>query len=199
MPRDWRILPNSQREIPDISDADQDEVDRITAWSAKWSKIKKFDDIDFDRLLTDTAMRDHLGYSIPENKTLMSMKGRAKRPERAAPRGSRKPVQKRPAETETTAMGRVAKKKKTTPLAACLPRRVPPMRSAKQSIECISREEMSEGESENVFAEIEGYVPENSSVREPVILPSFRLVDEETSGHSPVQNLNSPKQLVDIS
>jgi hypothetical protein len=94
-------------------------------------------------------------------------------------------------------MERVAKKKKTTPLAACPPRRVPPMRATKQPIESISREEMSEGEFENVFAEIEGYVPENSLVRETVILPSFRLVYEETSGHSPVQSLNSPEQLVD--
>jgi hypothetical protein len=85
MPRDWRILPNSQREILDISDADRDEVDRITVWSAKWSKIKKFDNIDFDKLVTDTAMRDHLGYNIPENKTLISMKGRAKKPEGAVP------------------------------------------------------------------------------------------------------------------
>jgi hypothetical protein len=192
MPWDWRILRNRQLEIPALSDADRDEVDQITAWSAKWSKIKKFDDIDFDKLVTDTVMRDHLGYSIPENKTLLSIKGRAKKPEGAAPRDSRKPVQKRPAEIETTVMERMAKKKKAIPLAACPPRRVPPMRDAKQPIESISREEMSEGEFEDVFADIEGYVPENTLVRETVILPSFRSVDEETLGHSPVQSLNSP-------
>jgi hypothetical protein len=83
MPQDWRIFPNSQREILVISNADRDEVDQIIAWSAKWSKIKKFDDIDFDKLVTDAAMRDHLGYNIPENKTLLSMKGKAKKPESA--------------------------------------------------------------------------------------------------------------------
>jgi hypothetical protein len=197
MPRDWRILPNSQSEIPVISDADRDKVHRITAWSAKCSKIKKFDDIDFDKLVTDAAMRDHLGYSIPKNKTLLSMEGRAKKPEGAAPRASRKPIQKRAVDPETVVTERVEKQKKVTPLAARPLRRVPPMRTAKQPIKDISREEMSEVESKDVFADIEGYVLENSQVRETVIMSSFRLVDEATSSQSPVQSLNPSKQRVD--
>jgi hypothetical protein len=165
-------------------------VDRITAWSAKWSKIKKFDDIDFDKLVTDAAMKDHLGYSSPKNKTLLSMEGRAKKPEGAVPRAFRKPIQKRAMDPETVVTERVGKKKKVTPLAARPLRRVPPMRTAKQPIKDFSREEMSEEKSKDVFADIEGYVPENSLVRETVILSSFRLVDEATPSQSPVQSLN---------
>ncbi len=40
-----------------------------------------FDEINFDRLVMDAAMRDHLGYSILENKTLLNMKGKAKKAE----------------------------------------------------------------------------------------------------------------------
>jgi hypothetical protein len=47
------------------------------------------------------------------------------------------------------------------------------------------------------FVDIEGYVPENSLVREIVILPSFRLVDEATSSQSPVQSLNPSEQRVE--
>jgi hypothetical protein len=113
-------------------------VDRIIAWSSKWSKIKKFDEIDFDKLVTDAALRDHLGYHIPENKTLLNMKGRAKGFEGPVPRASKKPIKKRAADPEIVVKERVAKKKKTTPLAACPPKHVPPMRAAKRSIEDIS-------------------------------------------------------------
>jgi hypothetical protein len=71
-------------------------VDRITAWSSKWSKIKKFDDIDFDKLVTDVALRDHLRFHIPENKTLLNMKGKAKKPEGAGPGASKKPARRGP-------------------------------------------------------------------------------------------------------
>lgn len=156
-------------------------VDRIITWSAKWSKIKKLDDIDFNKLVSDAALRDPLGYNIPENKTLLNMKGRAK---------------KRVANPETVVTEKVAKKKKVTPLIACPPKRVPPMRVAKRPIKDISREEMSEVESKDVFADIEGYTPKKSLVRETVILPTFWLSDEITLSQSLVQSLNSLGQSV---
>jgi hypothetical protein len=42
-------------------------------------KAEQFDDIDFDHIVTDEAMKQFLGYSIPENKKMMTKRGKAKK------------------------------------------------------------------------------------------------------------------------
>jgi hypothetical protein len=39
-------------------------------WSVAKLKAEKFEDIDFDHIVTDEAMRRFLGYTIPHNKKM---------------------------------------------------------------------------------------------------------------------------------
>jgi hypothetical protein len=61
-------------------------------------KAKKFEEIDFDKIVTEEAMREHLGYTIPENKTLLNKTGKAKKKDDATPGAPKKPVKKRSAD-----------------------------------------------------------------------------------------------------
>jgi hypothetical protein len=97
-------------------------------------------------VVTDVAIRDHVGYNIPENKTLLNMKGKAKKAEGVVLKASKKPAKKRAADPEAIILGKVAKKTNSTPLASSLSRRIPQMRAARRSIEEISREEVPETE-----------------------------------------------------
>lgn len=139
-----------------------------------------YDEINFDQIVMDTAMRDHLGYNVPDNKTLLNMKGKVKRMEGVVPGASKKPAKNRAADPKVVVTEKVEKKKKATPLAACLLKLVPLMRTAKQPIGDISQEEVSEAGVEDVFEDIDGYIPKCSPTCKTATLPTFLLVDEQT-------------------
>lgn len=67
------------------------------------------------------------------------------------------------------------------------------MRAAKRPIEEISQ--VPDAEVEDFFESFEGFIPECSPVRETVILPTFRLVDETGS----VQISSSSQQNAKVS
>ncbi len=42
-------------------------------------KLEKFEEIDFDKLVTDETLRQFLGYKIPSNKKIMTKRGAVRR------------------------------------------------------------------------------------------------------------------------
>lgn len=109
MPRVWKKLSLERSEAPEISISDRADVQEILEWSAVQLKAEKFDDIDFDHIVTDNAMRQFLGYTIPANKKLLTRRGKGKKKGDAShqnPKSPRPPIQKKTAETETTATKR---------------------------------------------------------------------------------------------
>jgi hypothetical protein len=101
-------------------------------------KVEDFEDIDFDHIVIDEAMRRFLGYTIPRNKKMMTKRGKGKKKGDAsnkAPKSPRQPAKKRAADTKAMAP---KKKKQTPPLAASVLRRAPPMKEVKCPIEEIS-------------------------------------------------------------
>ncbi len=117
-----------------MSITDRAEVSKLTGWSSKRSKAKVFDEIDFDQIVTNAAIRDyleyiipdHLGYIIPENKTLLNMKGKAKKTNGAIPGAAKGPAKKRTVDPEALVSKKVAKKKKIPTLSRLLFRDVLP-------------------------------------------------------------------------
>jgi hypothetical protein len=90
------------------------------------------------------------------------------------------PRKERPDEAATT------KKKKQTPrLAASVPRRAPFMKAAKCPFAEISRGPMPEANTEEGLVSFEGFIPECSPIRDPIVLPAFSLVDKSDSEGSP--------------
>jgi hypothetical protein len=138
------------------------EVQEMTDWSAAKLKAEKFDDIDFDHIVTDEAMKRFLRYTIPPNKKMMTKRGKGKKKGDAshqAPKALRQPAKKRAVDTETVA----PKKKKQTPsLAAFVPRRAPPMRTVNRSFAEISRGPVPEANTKEGLVSFEGFIPECS-------------------------------------
>jgi hypothetical protein len=58
----------------------------MTAWSRERLKAKKLEEIDFDKIVTDEAMRRYLRYSIPFNKTVQTKRGKVKKKMMLRPR-----------------------------------------------------------------------------------------------------------------
>jgi len=58
----------------------------MTAWSRERLKAKKLEEIDFDKIVTDEAMRRYLRYSIPLNKTVQTKRGKVKKKMMLRPR-----------------------------------------------------------------------------------------------------------------
>ncbi len=69
------------------------------------------------------------------------------------------------------------------------------MRAAKRPIEEISREAIPDIEVEDFSESFEGFILECSSIKETVILPTFRLVDETSS----VQTSSSSQKNAEVS
>jgi hypothetical protein len=135
--------------------------------------VNQIDGIDFDKNVTNAAMRKHLGYIILEYKTLMDKKGKLKEKGGA--------FKKRTEAPGAPAPKKAAKKQKTpkSHLAESLPRRVPTIRMvAKQLIGSMAREAIPDNLIEDFPQNVEGYIPKSSSVQELVTLSTFRLVDE---------------------
>jgi hypothetical protein len=95
-------------------------------------KLEKFEEIEFDKLVTDETLRQFLGYKIPSNKKTMTKRGMARRKD-DAPRSPR-PAVKRTSEAAASSFeGIPSKKKKSIPLAASGARRTPPERHVPES------------------------------------------------------------------
>jgi hypothetical protein len=70
MSRIWTRLGLERCEDPRISISDGADVQKMIDWSVAKLKAEKFEDIDFDHIVTDEAMRRFLGYTIPHNKKM---------------------------------------------------------------------------------------------------------------------------------
>jgi hypothetical protein len=68
-----------QCEAPGISILDRVDVQEMTDWSVAKLKAEKFEDIDFDHIVTNEAMRQFLGYTILPNKRMMTKQGKGKK------------------------------------------------------------------------------------------------------------------------
>lgn len=68
MPRTWQLLRPDRSELPSISISDREDVMKISDWSAARVKAKKFEEIDFDNIVTEENLRQFLGYNIPRDK-----------------------------------------------------------------------------------------------------------------------------------
>lgn len=127
MPWTWQLLRSDRCELPSISTTDRDDVTKISDWSAARVKLEKFEEIEFEKLVTDETLRQFLRYKIPSNKMTMNKRGAAKRKD-DAPRSPRPAVKRTSKATALTPEGASLKKKKSIPLAASGARRTPPER-----------------------------------------------------------------------
>jgi hypothetical protein len=178
MSRVWKKLGLERCEAPEISISERADVQEMTDWSMAKLKAENFDDINFDHIVTDEAMRPFLRYTIPPNKKMMTKRRKGKKKGDAshqAPKSPRQPAKKKAADTEAVAL---KKKKQTPPLATSVPRRAPPMRMAKCPIEEISQGLVPEVNTEEGSMSFEWFILECSLTREPIVLPTFSLVDE---------------------
>jgi hypothetical protein len=57
MPQSWRLLQPDRCEPPSISITNREDVGRISDWSEARVKAEKFEEIDFNTLVTDETMR----------------------------------------------------------------------------------------------------------------------------------------------
>jgi hypothetical protein len=57
MPRTWQLLRPERSETPSLSMSDQDDVKKISDWSAVRVKAEKFEEVDFHNLVTEENLR----------------------------------------------------------------------------------------------------------------------------------------------
>jgi hypothetical protein len=140
-----------------------EDVKEISGWSAARVKAEKFEEVDFDSLVTEENLRQFLGYDIPRDKQLITKSGAIKK-KIDAPRSPRPAAKKRPLRSSGEVPEDVpVRKKQNVPLAALGARRTPS--SAPSS--GVNAEEGS--------ASFWGFIPEVSAA------PSFVLRDESDS------------------
>jgi hypothetical protein len=72
--REWRALDGNLMNPPEISDAEQEEVTRMIDFCNSHHKVEN----DFNTIVTDKSLNDHLGYKIPENKVPFTKVGKPK-------------------------------------------------------------------------------------------------------------------------
>jgi hypothetical protein len=169
MPRTWQLLRPDRSDPPSLSVSDQEDVKKISEWSAIRVKADKFEEVDFDNLVTEENLRQFLGYDIPRDKQLITKRWVVKKRNDAPP--SPRPVtKKRPfRRAEEVPEDVPLRKKQNIPLAASGARRTPPsVSSAGVNVE--------EGS-----ASFRGFVPEVSPTPEAGTAPSFVLRDESGS------------------
>jgi hypothetical protein len=65
----------------------------MTDWSAAKLKAEDFEDIDFDHIVTDEAMRCFLRYTILRNKKMMKKRGKGKKKGDASNKARKSPRQ----------------------------------------------------------------------------------------------------------
>ncbi|XP_062155102.1 uncharacterized protein LOC133863127 [Alnus glutinosa] len=130
------------------------------AWRVK---AEKFEEVDFDNLVTEENLRQFLGYNIPRDKQLITKRGSVKK-RNDAPPSPRPATKKRSTKNSEEVLGDVpAQKKQKIPLAASGARRTPPSAPS-------PRVNVEEGS-----ASFRGFIPEVSPA------PSFVLRDESSS------------------
>jgi hypothetical protein len=125
MPRTWQLLRPDRSDPPSLSVSDQEDVKKISEWPAVRVKADKFEEVDFDNLVTEENLRQFLRYDIPRDKQLITKRGVVKKRNDAPP--SPRPVaKKRPfRRAEEVPEGVPLRKKQNIPLAASGARRTP--------------------------------------------------------------------------
>jgi hypothetical protein len=174
MPRTWQLLRPDRSENPSLSISDQEDVKKISDWSAVRVKAEKFEEVDFDNLVTEENLRQFLGYDIPRDKRTVTKRGAAKKINDASPSPkpdappSPKPVtKKRPFNrVEEVPKDVPLRKKRNIPLAASGVRRTP------------HSTPMAGTNAEEGSTSFRGFVPEVSPTQEVGTMPSFVLKDE---------------------
>jgi hypothetical protein len=163
IPQTWQLLRPDRSETPSLSISDQEDVKKISDWSAVRVKAEKFKEVDFDNLVTEENLRQFLGYYIPRDKRTVTKRGAAKKRNDAPP--SPKPVtKKRPFSiTEEVPKDVPLRKKRNIPLAASGVRRTPPSAP------------MAGTNAEEGSVSFRGFVPEVGTT------PSFVLRDKSGS------------------
>jgi hypothetical protein len=169
MPRTWQLLRPDRGDPPSLSVSDLADVKEISGWSAARVKAEKFEEVDFDSLVTEENLRQFLGYDIPRDKQLITKRGAIKK-KNDAPPSPRPAAKKRPLRSSGEVPEDIpVRKKQNIPLAALGARRTPP--SAPSS--GVNAEEGS--------ASFRGFIPEVSPTPEVSAAPSFILRDESGS------------------
>lgn len=79
MPRTWRLLRPDRSKTPSLSIFDQEDVKKISEWSAIRVKAESFEEVDFDNLVTEKNLRQFLGYNIPRDGRTITKRGAVKR------------------------------------------------------------------------------------------------------------------------
>jgi hypothetical protein len=93
MPRSWQLLRPDRSDLLSLSVSDQEDVKKISEWSTVRVKADKFEEVDFDNLVTEENLRQFLGYDIPRDKQLITKRGVVKKRSDAPP--SPRPVAKK--------------------------------------------------------------------------------------------------------
>jgi hypothetical protein len=142
---------------------------KIRDWYAIRVKAKKFEEVEFDNLVTEENLRQFLGHNIPRDKKTITKRGVAKKRSDAPP--SPRPVtKKRPTgRAEETLEDVLLRKKRTIPLATSGAKITPPRMS------------MAGTHTEEGSASFRGFGPEVSPTRGAGSLPPFALRDESGS------------------
>lgn len=79
MSRTWQLLRPDRSETPSISISDREDVKKISNWSAIRVKAEKFEEVEFDNLVTEENLRQFLGYNIPRDKKTITKRGAVKK------------------------------------------------------------------------------------------------------------------------
>lgn len=166
MSRTWQLLRPDRSETPSISISNRDDVKKICDWSAIRVKAEKFEEVEFDNLVTEENLRQFLGYNIPRDKKMITKRGAVKKRGEAPP--SPRPVTKKRhfSGAEEVPEDVPLRKKRVIPLAASGVKRTPPRVS-------IAGSNTKEGP-----ASFWGFVLEVSPIQEAVSTPAFGLRDE---------------------
>jgi hypothetical protein len=163
MPRTWQLLRSDRSDPPSLTVSELEDVKEISGWSAARVKAEKFEEVDFDNLVTEENLRQFLGYDIPRDKQLITKRGAVKK-RNDAPSSPRPATKKRSFKNSEEVLGDVpAQKKQKIPLAASGARRT----SSSAPSPRVSVEEGS--------ASFRDFIPEVSPA------PSFVLRDESGS------------------
>jgi hypothetical protein len=179
MPRTWQLLWPDRSETPSLNISDQEDVKKINDWSAVRVKAEKFEEVDFDNLVTEENLRQFLGYNIPRDKRTITKRGAVKK-RNDAPPSPRPVIKKRPSgRAEEIPEDVPLRKKQKIPLAASGVKRTPP------------RVSMAGTNTEEGSASFRGFGPEVSPTQEAGSTPPFVLRDESGSEAS-YQGPDSP-------
>jgi hypothetical protein len=166
MSRTWKLLQPDRSEPPSLSISDREDVMKIRNWSAVRVKAEKFDEVDFDNLVTEENLRQFLGYNIPRDKRTITKRGAVKK-RNDAPPSPRPVIKKRPfGRAEEIPEDVPLRKKRKIPLAASGVKRTP------------LRVSMAGTNTEEGSASFRGFVPEVSPTQEAGSTPPFVLRDE---------------------